>query len=256
MIVGSMYPREGSTEFATRTLLYNILHKQLPPGSEISANTASRAINVSRMPIREAITNVSRLGLITVIPQRGSFITALNADHLRQAHDLWLKTELDVVHKACQSATEREIDRLYDPLDRSAALLQTCENEDDLDRLILMDLDFHRLLYEIGGQDWVCSCLEPAFLLYRRLELLSPSDRATIQQEHEYLVAALSRHDETAALDLVRRNLNHSVEALERAQVESPNFFVQPMLPDPPKSRRWGDPEQGMSPDKESEDDF
>ena len=57
-----------------RVLLYNIIHIELRPGSAVSENELSSSHSLSRTPVREALIELNRIGLVEIRPQRGSCI--------------------------------------------------------------------------------------------------------------------------------------------------------------------------------------
>lgn len=64
-------PKESAYDYTYRVLLHNIVNLELPPGSEVSSNKLADTLSVSRMPIREALNELSRIGLVRILPQSG-----------------------------------------------------------------------------------------------------------------------------------------------------------------------------------------
>ena len=70
-------PGENARSYAVRVLRSNIISLQLPPGSIVSENEISTALNLSRTPIREALIELSRSKLVEILPQKGSYVTRI-----------------------------------------------------------------------------------------------------------------------------------------------------------------------------------
>ena len=67
-------PAENARNYALRVLLDNIISIELPPGSPISENELSSLFHISRTPVREALIELSKLQLVEILPQRGSYV--------------------------------------------------------------------------------------------------------------------------------------------------------------------------------------
>lgn len=65
-------PHENARMYAHRMILDNIINLELPPGSALSENELSLLLKLSRTPVREALIELSQLGLVEIIPQKGA----------------------------------------------------------------------------------------------------------------------------------------------------------------------------------------
>ena len=69
---------ESSKEYAMRVIRENIISLELEPGTSISANELASEIPVSRGPIREALSELSKIGIVEVYPQSGCKISMID----------------------------------------------------------------------------------------------------------------------------------------------------------------------------------
>ena len=60
---------ENARTYANRMILDNIINLELPPGTGLSENELSIQLNLSRTPVREALIEMSRIGLVEIIPK-------------------------------------------------------------------------------------------------------------------------------------------------------------------------------------------
>ena len=58
----------------------DILNLKLRPGMIFSIRDISEAYQVGRTPVRDALISLSKEGLITFLPQRGTMISKINYD--------------------------------------------------------------------------------------------------------------------------------------------------------------------------------
>ena len=88
---------ENARAYAVRVLLYNIVNLELVPGSSISENELSIALSLSRTPIREALIELSRLELVEILPQRGSYVSKISYEQIEESRFIRLVMETAVL---------------------------------------------------------------------------------------------------------------------------------------------------------------
>ena len=80
MIVSEPFPKESRKEYALRVLRENIINWELKPGSFVSEQKLAEELSLSRLPVREALTELAKSGIVEIYPQRGSKIAPINFD--------------------------------------------------------------------------------------------------------------------------------------------------------------------------------
>ena len=83
---GERAARQGSPARADlyRRLRDAILGADYKPGEPLSENALAQRFGVSRTPVRDALARLSDEGLVEVFPQRGSAVSRISADRVRQ----------------------------------------------------------------------------------------------------------------------------------------------------------------------------
>ena len=123
-----------------RELRNAIVTMGVRPGQALSEQEIATRLGVSRQPVREAFIKLSEAGLLTIRPQRGTFIVKISMKQVFDARFVREAVELAVVRRACAEMTPAGIEVLRANLEaqRKAAT--------DLDPVRFMDLDeaFHR----------------------------------------------------------------------------------------------------------------
>lgn len=61
---------------------------RLPPGQRLEEERISRALGVSRTPLREALTSLASDGLVEAVPRRGFRVPKLSAERVRNLHPI------------------------------------------------------------------------------------------------------------------------------------------------------------------------
>ena len=65
-------------------LRMQILNLTIKPGERLSENTLSSQMNASRTMVRDALSKLVEEGYIVVYPQRGTEVTLLDLERIRQ----------------------------------------------------------------------------------------------------------------------------------------------------------------------------
>ncbi|MEE4546628.1 GntR family transcriptional regulator [Streptomyces sp. V4-01] len=99
-------------EQATDELRRSILAGVLAPGEQYSLRELAGMLDVSFIPIREALRSLEGEGLVITRPGRSAVITPLNLDDLHGIYRLRRTLEPEIAGRACGLLTEQELDRL------------------------------------------------------------------------------------------------------------------------------------------------
>src|SRR5689334_11568771 len=99
----------SSRDYVYETIKRNILLLTLEPGQMISEKEIAEKLQVSRTPTREAFIMLAEEDLITVYPQKGSFISLIDIDHVEEARFLRENMEVAILKIACETFTEKEL---------------------------------------------------------------------------------------------------------------------------------------------------
>jgi DNA-binding GntR family transcriptional regulator len=87
----------------------SILSGELQAGVKLVENELARKYNVSRGPIREALRELSREGLVIDLPRRGTFVCTLTQADLTEVYAVREALETVAVREAVASATDAEL---------------------------------------------------------------------------------------------------------------------------------------------------
>ena len=85
-------PTEDARQYAYRVIKNCILELFLPPGQKMNEADLASSLNVSRTPVHDTFTRLSREKLVDVIPQRGAFVSRIDSERIE--HAIWLHTRL------------------------------------------------------------------------------------------------------------------------------------------------------------------
>ncbi|MEU9636340.1 GntR family transcriptional regulator [Streptomyces tendae] len=99
-------------EQATDELRRAILAGDLAPGSEYSLRELAGMLDISFIPIREALRSLESEGLVLMRPGRSAVITPLDLDDLHGIYRLRRALEPEIARRSCALLTDEELDLL------------------------------------------------------------------------------------------------------------------------------------------------
>ena len=103
---------ENNKTYSYRILRNAIMYLELKPGQAISEVELAEALNISRTPIREVLTQLKEENLVEVIPQVGTYVTKINLQLIEEAAFMRYILEKEVLKQACSSFPEGHLNRL------------------------------------------------------------------------------------------------------------------------------------------------
>src|ERR1700759_3819667 len=95
-------------EKAFDTLHTAIITGQLRPGTRFTIEELAELIEMSPMPIREAVRRLDAAGLVENIPHRGARVTELSVRDLSEAYEARLALEVLAVRRAAERFTAEQ----------------------------------------------------------------------------------------------------------------------------------------------------
>lgn len=186
-----------------------IVSGELPPGTLHSARTLGVRFGVSATPIREAMTELGRRGLVEVVPNKGFRIVEPTQEQLDEVAELRLLVEPFAGRSAAHRVDGDDTKRLRSTAERcveaaeQGALLEFLE-ADRRFHLDLVALSGYPLLVQVVD-DFRSRTKLPGLRTLAEGGALVPS-----AMEHLTVVDALERRDADTVEALVRLHIGHT----------------------------------------------
>ncbi|MCB1486746.1 MAG: GntR family transcriptional regulator [Bauldia sp.] len=154
------------------------------PGDRVVEAEVARRLNVSRVPIREALRLLESQGILVNVPYRGMRLMEVDAGRLRKILEVRLALETFAAFKLqdmCKSDPETVA-----PLDRVCTNLADAAKRKDTYGIAIYDAQFHRTLCSLTGNEVLVNTWEP---LSNQLTIIFglatlQIDMQSIAQEH------------------------------------------------------------------------
>jgi DNA-binding GntR family transcriptional regulator len=156
----------------------------LGPGDRVVELQLARQLGVGNTAVREALFELERAGLVTRIPNKGSFITQMTWDDAEQVFRIRKELESLAVELALEHISPPDLDILQGFVDGMKSAAETS----DFERFYQADLEFHRTIWRLSQNRYLVSSLETlvvplfAFFLIRtrmdyKIDLLGSTQR-------------------------------------------------------------------------------
>ncbi len=207
-------PRAGAklSEQALEQIRARIVDGTLALGEAISETSLAQALNVSKTPVREALQELKREGLVQIFPKRGTFVFEASPDLVRELSDFRLVLETAALERAMASAWGRLVDHL-EPI---VAEMTTAIADDDLPSYRRLDAALHRgIIAHCGNaflQDAHAAIEFRVQALRTRLSTAAENNDRTMG-EHQALIAAIAARDAARALEILRHHILQTRES-------------------------------------------
>ena len=219
-------PKESAYDYTHRVLLHNIVNLELAPGSEVSSNKLADTLSVSRMPIREALNELSRIGLVRILPQRGSYIAKIDVQLVQESRFMRLVLEIAVAKLACGGIGENYLEDMRENVEA----YRKADKAGDYDKTLELDNAFHQLMFLATDKAWVYANLRTQMFHFDRLRrlamgIIENKGENTIK-DHEDIIYAISRHDEEMAEMILTRHLTHYQMDMSCLMKQYPDYFI------------------------------
>lgn len=202
------------TEEVLDALREAIVTGRIAPGQRLSEMALAQQMGVSRGPIREATTRLAEEGLVTIIANRGSFVTLLSADDLREVY--LLRAALEGL--AAQLAAHENHDAELADMEGIAAAMVVAARRRNLDEVAALDRQFHQRLVGLARyrrlQKMWSSLRNQVTPVARRALDHESANPVEIAEHHLRVLEAIRQGRASQARRLVER---HIAEASERA---------------------------------------
>jgi DNA-binding GntR family transcriptional regulator len=179
-------------EKAFETLHTAIITGQLRPGARLPIEELADVLEMSPMPIREAVRRLDAAGLVENIPHRGARVTELSTTDLAEVYEARLALEMLAIRRAALrfDATHEALAR-----QRLAALNQM--SDDNSGATSAAHAAFHFALYDAADSAWLLRLIRPIWETAERYCLEVPQCRQLVARvdEHEAILEACVDHD-------------------------------------------------------------
>lgn len=177
-----------------------IMDGKLKMGEKLNTEELARQLGVSRMPIREALKSLEKMGLAESIPYVGVKLVSLEQEDVLQIYLMRQLLEPLAAGEACKKITEEQIHELEEIHKEYIPIVEA--DEINAKKLYLQNRKFHFAIYSISEMDRVCAMIESLWdtlsffkLIYGRDVIKNTNGAKNMIAEHQGYIDALKDRD-------------------------------------------------------------
>jgi len=197
------------TQLVVETLRERILSGELKAGESLRQAALATELNVSRIPVREALLQLEGEGLVVFEPHKGATVTELNAKHVVELFELRAMLE---GHLLAASYKLAEASEILGQLDKALGKENAANTWSELNSR------YHNCLYSAANrpqtQDLV-NTLNKNADRYIRMHLLWAGGISKAGPEHNQLLAFCKTGDVDEAVAVLRHHILSSRDEIK-----------------------------------------
>lgn len=190
-----------------------ILQGHFRPGERLREEQLGAALGVSRGPVREALVELERQGLVVIYRNKGAVVAQLSREDLEELYTLRLAIEELAVRRTVQFVDEAALAKFDGVLEQMVNAIAGGVNESAAAEL---DLQLHDLIYTFANHGRLLDTWEMLRPQIHILLLSRNAGHADFQEmllsSHQDIVGAIRQRDAEQAVDLLREHLSGSYE--------------------------------------------
>ena len=178
-----------------------------PQGSHLRESELAAALRMSRGPVREALVELEREGLVVLRRHRGAQVITLTADDAEEVYTLRVALERLSVEREVPRLTDEDLAEMDELLDRMRHLKPDYSPELAVD----LDLAFHDVLFRAAGHsrlDRARQQIRSQVAMFLRARHMAKRDFHEIAYaEHRGIRDSVARGDVAASVALMEKHL-------------------------------------------------
>jgi DNA-binding GntR family transcriptional regulator len=203
----------GAVSTAVASIRDMIRRGELSPGEPVRQQNMAERLQMSRVPIREALHTLQTEGLLRHDRNRGYFVVKFNADQLRELYLMRALLETALLKHLRWPDEEqiRAIEEINKELARIAEL-------GPIARLAQLNRQFHEAIFNLSPLETVHQEISRLWEMsdsYRALYLAGPARYRTVL-EHDEMIEALRAQDLDWLIDCADKHRRASEQAVAR----------------------------------------
>jgi DNA-binding GntR family transcriptional regulator len=184
-----------------------IIRLEYPPASLLNEAELMRALGIGRTPIREALQRLALENLVVILPRRGTMVADLNLSDLQKISEVRLELE---TFAACLAAERARPEHLV-VLDNLLVVKEDISESDDHHQMIELDHQFHQVIAEAAGNEFLAGELRGLYnhvirLWYHALHKVIHPLGVSLN-DHARITAAIKAGDGEHAAKIMRAHI-------------------------------------------------
>lgn len=193
----------SAQEEAYQYLLNAIRMGELQPGQRIVAEDVAEVLDMSRMPIREALRRLSTEGLVAMRANRGAVVKKLSKDEVQEIFEMRAALEALAAAKAVKKASAADIHELEFLLSRLESV------KSDMSLWITAHREFHEKISAISQAPRLLAQISSLHALIEplmRIWIEKAPGSKNVNSVHQEILRVMKSGDAQAMEQLIKKH--------------------------------------------------
>jgi DNA-binding GntR family transcriptional regulator len=220
----SVNTQESLTDQVARELRQAILTGDLIPGELYTASQLGEQLRVSRTPIREALRELARLGLVVIEKNRGMRVVPTSVESFIEVFQVRIMLEVPLAERAAALSTSNG----HGSVTSAFEAFQSAAEAGDIDTVMRRDRDFHDSLLNCARNQRATTLVREQrdFVLSTGVGTV-PESRTAMEcfEDHIDIFEAFVAGDAPGTGEAMHRHIVHTTEMLlDQERRKRPEF--------------------------------
>ncbi len=171
-------------------------------------------MGVSRTPVREALRQLEREGLVAIIPNKGTYVVGITTQDMRDIYDIRVALEGLCVRQAADIATAGQIEALEEILYLAEYHLKKGHKK----QVVELSGKFHEILYEASGNRMLKRVLQNYYLYLDQVRMFLfnvPGKIREVIGEHWQILEAIKERNGEKAEHAVSMHIANVIKLID-----------------------------------------
>jgi DNA-binding GntR family transcriptional regulator len=203
-----------------------LLRPDTPPGLRLYEEELSKQLGVSRTPVKSALNRLEQEGLVTIIPNRGTYKVQLS---WQEAVEL-IKIREKLESLSLEVAQNFDKDKTVENLLKWIPDIDSFTTPEDIAKYPELDRQFHEELIRMGNSLLIPKIIKNLDTLFHLLRLTIIQDTKRIKMSiegHKMIIEGLRKGDVKSAIRYMANNYEAALKDLEEKRKIFPSLFRQ-----------------------------
>lgn len=196
-------------EAVYRQIRHAILKGEFPPSAALSEYQLAAQFQLSRTPVREALTRLEQEGMVRTVPGHGTFVAELTPHDIMEIYEVREQLECYAARVAAQRMEPEGLSRL------EHIILQMHEGAAGNHEKETLDIDLHRTIVKATQNSRmiaILATLDDQMHRIRSMWLRKPRWQDHTLAEHSAIAKGITERDPAGAEKAMRKHLRFSCE--------------------------------------------
>jgi len=184
----------------------------LKPGTRLREEELSKAMNISRAPIREAFNRLEKEGFVSIIPRKGAAVSKITAQSIEDIFEIRESLESLAVKKSIGKISIEKLEKVGDGFKK---FINKPTNAENCIHYLALDKKFHDLLSQNCGNKKLIELLanlQEQIHWLRNISLKRITFAGSVR-EHLAIIEALKSNNEKLIIKALLQHLERAKES-------------------------------------------